>query len=71
MANKLTPPELVAARFGGYRKLSRLMGRSESIVSQWRRRGRIPGSAQIGLIELAKRHRVKLTLHELVYGGAA
>lgn len=74
---KLSPAQLVAARFGGVRKAGRLLG-SEYIVSLWiQRGGQIPNAVNPGttrnnhqkLLDLAKRERVKLTMDEILNGG--
>ena len=75
MANrkKVTPAELAAQRFGGVRKLGRLLG-SETIVCQWiHRGGEIPNQkgTHKRLLALADKHRVTLTADEIIRGGVA
>lgn len=67
----LSPAALAARRFGGVRKLGRLLG-DETRVGQWiSRGGKIPNGddGQKRVLELAKKHRVQLTAEEVIYGG--
>ncbi len=76
---KLTPADLVIARFGGVRPLARELHMSPSTISLWRSRhgGKIPNTSANGdpkgthlrLLDLAKKRRVELTADELIYGG--
>lgn len=67
----LTPAALAAARFGGVRKLGRLLG-AELRVGQWiSRGGDIPSQngQHRALLALAEKHGVKLTADEIINGG--
>lgn len=76
---KLTPAELVVARFGGVRELGRLLEQDPSSISKWiERGGRIPDTTRCHeegthrrLLLLAKMMRVELTSEELIFGGKA
>lgn len=78
---KLTPAELVIARFGGVRPLAREIDRNPSTISLWKSRhqGRIPNRSENGdpkgthirLLELAKKRSIPLTADELINGGYA
>lgn len=78
-STQLTPAELVVARFGGVRKLGRMLHIDPSSISKWiARGGKIPNSSRPdgndthqGLLELAKKEGVKLTAEELIQGGRA
>lgn len=68
---RLPPAKLAALRFGGVRKLGRLLG-SEFIVSKWiSRGGDIPNEngRHRQLLELAGSSGVKLTAEEIITGG--
>lgn len=69
---KLSPAELARKRFGGSRKLSRLLEGSESRVSKWIARGGVIPSENgmhKKLLELARQQGVRFTEKELVHGG--
>jgi len=76
---KLTPADLVIARFGGVRPLARNIGKNPSTISLWRTRhsGKIPNRSEKGdpkgthirLLELAKKNKIQLTADELINGG--
>lgn len=76
---KLTPAELVVVRFGGVRRLGRLLKQDPSSISKWiERGGRIPDTNRCHkdgthrkLLELAKTMGITLTSDELTYGGKA
>lgn len=76
---QLTPAALVVARFGGVRKLGRMLDIDPSSISKWiARGGKIPNSSREdgrdthqGLLELAKKEGVRLTAEELIQGGRA
>lgn len=67
----LRPAELAAKRFGGVRKLGRLLG-YEFLVAKWiSRGGHIPSTNDNHrrLLSLAKEQGVKLSAEEIVLGG--
>lgn len=73
--NKGTAVERVADKFGGFGPFARLLGLHESAVRQWNmdkavnRRGRdgsIPDAYHKKIVALAKKHRVKLRVSEMV-----
>ncbi len=74
---RLTPAELVLARFGGPRELGRLTDSDPSGFSKWKSRGgKVPLVNRADgtdwhqrLLELAKREGKRLTQHELLHGG--
>lgn len=71
-AKKLTPARLAANRFGGGRKLSRMLEGSPYRVGQWiARGGDIPNGdgTHKRLLALAKQHNVRLTPDEIINGG--
>lgn len=72
----MTPAELVINRFGGVRKLARLLGKDPSTIHRWKQPkerggldGRVPSSQQVKLLDLARAQGVALTAGELVVGG--
>lgn len=72
----LTPAELVVRRFGGTRRLARLMGRHASTISRWTlpkdrggTGGLIPSGEQRALLALAAQHDIELSASELILGG--
>lgn len=78
MPRKLTPANLVVARFGvGIRGLGRLLEQDPSSISKWIvREGKIPNSSRKGdthkrLLELARKRKIPLTADELINGGYA
>jgi len=76
MAKKrLTTVKLVIARFAaadiGIRKLGRLLGGSDFMVAHWQARSDlVPSKHNTGVLALAKKEGVKLSIEELVNGGA-
>jgi hypothetical protein len=76
---RLSPAELVLARFGGPRALGRLTDTDPSAFSKWKERGgkvplvnRADGSDwHQRLLQLAKATDRRLTQHELLHGGFA
>lgn len=69
---KLTPARLAAHRFGGGRKLSRLLGGSPYRVGQWiARGGDIPNGdgTHRKLLALAKKEGIALSAEEIINGG--
>lgn len=76
---KLTPVELVIARFAAadisIRCLGRLLGKSDYAVHLWRHRKleSIPSTGQTHqkLLALASERKIRLTPDELINGGAA
>lgn len=59
----------VIEKFGGQSALSRLIGRGQSTVAYWAKTGVIPAKWHSQLIELAREHKVGLTVHDLVPVG--
>ena len=73
----MTPADIVITRFGGVRKLARLLGKDPSTIHRWRMasekgglEGRVPSIAQRQLLDLAKVMMVELTADELINGSA-
>lgn len=75
MSKKLTPAELVVARFAeqevSIHGIARGLDIAHSGIVRWRQRpdGLIPSKHHAGLLALAKSERVKLKAEELVVGG--
>jgi DNA-binding transcriptional regulator YdaS (Cro superfamily) len=66
---KLSAAHLIALRFGGADKLSKLLGISRQAVTQWYKTGEIPLRHQYAIMQLAKEKKVGLTKQELFKGG--
>ena len=66
----LTPVEYVIRIFGGVRATARALGYYPSAVSRWRKRKdyTIPSSSHKKVLETAKRKKLDLTAHDLIYG---
>lgn len=69
---KLTPAEYIAFMLGGYREAGRLLGRHNSVVSHWKtakgREGQIPSGYHKTILEMAKKKKLDITAHDLIYG---
>lgn len=72
----MTPADIVITRFGGVRPLARLLEKDPSTIHRWRQPadkggldGRVPSSAQVRLLELAREKGVELTPADLVLGS--
>lgn len=70
LENALLTSDIIE-RFGGVRALSRLLGHPHhTMVSEWRRKGSIPGEWLLPLYEIARLKRIRLSLSELVHAAA-
>lgn len=72
-ADVLSPAQHVINAIGGVRATARVIGRSSSTVSRWRKPrseggtgGRVPSSAQGKLLEYAQAHGLALTAEQLI-----
>jgi hypothetical protein len=72
----MTPADIVISRFGGVRKLARLLGKDPSTIHRWKQPadrggldGRVPSAVQVRLLDLAREKGVELTPAELVLGS--
>ena len=72
----MTPADIVIKRFGSVRHLARLLNRDPSTIHRWRMQkdkggleGRIPSTAQVKLLALAKQHGVEITAADLISGN--
>lgn len=70
------PAELLEIRFGGSRELGRMLGRNETIIAVWKRRGgHVPVMGKQGenmhtrIMALAKEKGIRLTADELINGA--
>lgn len=71
---KLSPAELIAARFGGSREASRVLGyTNELTIACWKARGGfIPKTEDVRhILSVANLKGVDFSLEEAVYGGYA
>lgn len=71
----MTPADIVIARFEGVRPLARLLGKDPSTIHRWRMPaakggldGRVPSSAQVRLLDLAKERGISLSASDLITG---
>ncbi len=73
---KMSPAEYVIDLFGGVRALSRIIGKSPSAISNWRKnrrihsngKGCIPSSSHLVILKEARRHKLDITPDDLIYG---
>ena len=68
MTNPITPADLAIDLFGGIRSLARAVNRDPAAISRWRKRGRIPASAQLDVLAAATTHGINLTAEDIVRG---
>jgi hypothetical protein len=71
----MRPADIVITKFGGVRPLARLLRKDPSTIHRWRMPaakggldGRVPSSAQLRLIDLAKERGLTLTAEDLITG---
>ena len=71
----MSPAEYVIYVFGGVRKTARAIGRSPTTVSKWPKPnnkkgsdGRVPGTAQAIVLEIAKKMKLDIKPEDLLYG---
>ena len=73
---KMSPAEYVIALFGGVRPLSRIINKSPSAISMWRKnrrihsngKGCIPSSSHLVILKEAKKYKLDITPDDLIYG---
>jgi hypothetical protein len=68
MTPTTTPAELAINLFGGIRSLARAVDRDPAAISRWRKRGRIPASAQLDVLSAAEQLGIAMTADDIVRG---
>ena len=69
MSNKfITPAQLVVQSFNGVRATARELEIDPSIVSRWKKDGRVPDTYQRRILETAWENGIDLTAHDLIFG---
>jgi hypothetical protein len=64
----LTPAQLVIGAFNGVRATARELAIDPSIVSRWKKDGRVPDTYQRRILEIAWTKNIDLTAHDLIFG---
>jgi hypothetical protein len=64
----LNPVQYVIAVFGSSERVARAIGRNRSSVSRWQKKGQIPTSVRMLILEIAKREGLDITSVDLDYG---
>lgn len=73
----MNPAEYVIKLFGGVRPLARIIGKSPSAISCWRKnrsnnkskaKGNIPSSVHIKILNEAKKRGLDVNANDLVFG---
>lgn len=67
----MKPAAFVIRRFGGVRACARAVKRNPSSVSRWKATGQIPESAHKSILRAAKKYKLNVKPHNLIYGGKA
>ncbi len=58
--------EKIISKFGGQSALASLVGKNQSTVQYWARKGTIPAKWQKTLLDLAEQHQVSLAPHDFI-----
>jgi len=72
---QLSPAQYIIYVFGGVRKAGLAIGRSAAAISKWNKSkknkgtdGRIPGPAQMDILNVAMRRKLDITADDLIHG---
>jgi hypothetical protein len=68
MTQSIRPAELAINLFGGIRSLARAVDRDPAAISRWKKRGRIPASAQVEVLAAALERGIPMTANDVVWG---